>query len=80
MATVGEDLIERGRVKGEAKGEANGEAKGEAKAILAVLFARGLVVSDEDRTRVLGCTELPTLDRWLRAAVVCEESGALFTH
>jgi hypothetical protein len=51
-----------------AEGEARGEARGKARAVLAVLAARGLAVSDEIRSRVLACTDLSTLDRWIARA------------
>jgi hypothetical protein len=44
--------------------------EGKAEAVLAVLAARGLTVGDEPRRRVLACTDLATLDRWLARAVV----------
>jgi hypothetical protein len=34
-----------------------------------VLAARGLSASKAQRTRVLGCGDVPTLARWLRQAV-----------
>ena len=68
----------RGEAEGEAKGEARGEAKGEAKAILRVLSARGLCVPDEVRDRVIGCTDIARLERWLDRAVVAETAGDIF--
>ena len=78
LAAVVEEFINEGRVKGLAEGTALGQAKGKVDGILAVLSARGLAITDERRVRVLGSTHLPTLDRWLRTAAVCEEPGALF--
>jgi len=51
-----------------AKAEAKGLAEGEAKALLAVLEARGVRVSDEARARVLACTDTTQLADWLRKA------------
>jgi predicted transposase/invertase (TIGR01784 family) len=56
-----------------------GEATGTAKAILAVLAARGLVVDEAIRARILGCTDAATLGRWLPRAVTAtsaEEAAA----
>ena len=63
--------------KGEAKGEARGKALGKAEGILAVLAARGLLVSDALRERILGCTEVATLDVWIRRAVVASSADAV---
>lgn len=59
-----------------ARGE--GEAKGEAKAILRVLSARGVCVSDEVRERVTGCTDIVQLERWLDRAVVATSVDDVF--
>ena len=56
---------------GEAEGKAEGEAEGKAKAVLAVLAARGLAVSDTQRTRVLAERDLAVLDRWITRAATC---------
>jgi hypothetical protein len=53
----------------EARGEARGKAEGKAEALLTILSARGLTVTDAQRAVVLGCTVDATLDRWIRAAV-----------
>ncbi|APR77248.1 Hypothetical protein A7982_02595 [Minicystis rosea] len=64
--------------KGEAEGKAEGEAKGKAESILAVLAARGIPVSETIRQRILGCTDLATLDAWLpRAVVVATAAGVV---
>jgi hypothetical protein len=48
--------------------EARGEARGEARALLTLLAARGLPVSDAVRTQIVTCTDLATLDRWIARA------------
>lgn len=52
-----------------AQGRAGGKADGTAQAILAVLSTRGLEVPASVRERILGSTELATLEEWLRRAV-----------
>ena len=47
---------------------AKGRAEGRAHAILDVLEARGVHVSDEARARVLACTDAAQLATWLRKA------------
>jgi hypothetical protein len=76
MTTAAQQLIARG----EARGKAEGEAKGKAEGVLAIFEARGLPVAQSDRERILTCHDLPTLDRWLRAAVTCESVEAIFSH
>lgn len=46
-----------------------------ARAILRVLAARGLVLSPSEAARVLACTDLPTLERWLLGAATADEIG-----
>jgi hypothetical protein len=49
--------------------EARGEARGEAKMLLTVLAARGFVVDEATRARVLACTDAALLEGWGRRAV-----------
>jgi predicted transposase YdaD len=67
-----------GRAEGEAKGRAEGEAKGKAQAILAVLEARGLAITDAQRAAVVGCTDVEQLERWVRQAATVKTAEALF--
>ncbi len=69
-----------GRAEGKAEGEAEGEARGEANALLRVLAARKLSVSDAQRERILGCTDLPSLNRWIERAVTAETTDAVFAE
>lgn len=45
------------------------EARGEAKMLLTVLAARGFVVDEATRARVLACTDAALLEGWGRRAV-----------
>jgi hypothetical protein len=51
---------------------AQGEARGRAHALLTVLAARGIEVTDAARTRIAECTDLVALDRWLASAVTAQ--------
>jgi Uma2 family endonuclease len=51
-------------------------ARSRADAILSVLKARGIVVSDRTRKRILSCSDLSTLDRWLGAAATTATAEA----
>ena len=73
------DFAKTHQAKGRAEGRAEGEAKGEARGVLAVLDARGLVVSAEQKARILACTDLEALDRWIRKAVTITSTDDLFT-
>jgi hypothetical protein len=54
-----------GKAEGEAKGKAEGEAKGKADAVVKILMRRGLTLSADQQRRIVACTDLATLDRWL---------------
>ena len=63
------EVFAEGEAKGRAEGVAEGEARGKRDALLAILSARRLVPSDEQRARIEGCSKLAQLDRWIvRAA------------
>ena len=57
---------------------AEGEARGEAKAVIAVLDARGIAVSDEARARIEGCSDPSQLEKWVRLAVTARAVDELF--
>jgi len=67
-----------GKAKGEAEGEAKGEARGEAKALLLILRRRGLAMTDEQQQRIVTCTDLATVDRWLDRAFSVASVDELF--
>jgi hypothetical protein len=56
--------------RGEARGEVRGEAKGAAAAVLKVLQARGVAVSEAQRQEILACHDLDRLDHWLNRAAL----------
>ena len=62
------------------RGKAEGEARGEAQAVLAVLEARGLVPTEQQRQRILDCTDLKQLNSWVRNAVTLVDVEELFTR
>jgi hypothetical protein len=57
------------RDEGKAEGKAEGCAEGEARALLAVLSARGLTVTEHQVAQIRSCSDLERLERWLRRAV-----------
>jgi predicted transposase YdaD len=72
--TEGERLIEQGWQRGLAEGRAEG-AKAQADALLRVLAARNLAVSDELRARIETCTDSTTLSRWIERAVTVQSAS-----
>lgn len=60
------------------QGEARGEARGEAKALLAILDARGVELSNEDRGRITACTDLTQLETWVRKAATATKIQDLY--
>ena len=63
-----------------AEGRVEGEARGKAEDILAIIEARALPVSDEQRRRILECTELGRLGAWVRKAVTLTDVDELFAQ
>ena len=55
-----------------------GRTVGKAEDILAVLDARNLDVTDAERERIAGCTDLRQLATWIRRAVTVEKTSDLF--
>ncbi|WP_242883348.1 hypothetical protein [Actinomadura litoris] len=70
--------LAKGEAIGQAKGEATGEVKGEAKALLLMLGARGVSVSDGVRERIRACKDLDQLERWILRAASVESVEELF--
>jgi hypothetical protein len=64
--------------RGAAQGEARGEARAERRAVLAVLEARGLAVTDDVRERITTCTDIEQLDAWVRRAATATTVDDLF--
>ena len=58
-----------------AEAKAEGAAIGKAEAVLSVLAARGLAVSDAQRTAILACRNVTQLDRWLQGAATAASAG-----
>jgi hypothetical protein len=59
-------------------GEAAGEVKAEVKAVLKILAARGMPVSDGARARIAACTDPAVLERWIERAVTAATVDELF--
>jgi len=65
-----EELRTESIAAGRAEGIAAGRAEGQAEAVLTVLHARGIAISDADRVRILGEQDVERLKRWVEKAIV----------
>ena len=54
-----------------------GKAAGEATAILIILRARGVPVSQQTHDRITSCTDLRQLETWLRHAATASSADQL---
>jgi hypothetical protein len=61
--------IAKGRTEGRTEGLAEGLARGRAEGVLRILAARGIALNEEERQRILSCTDLNTLDQWFERAL-----------
>lgn len=64
--------------KHQALGRAEGRAEGEARSVLRVLAARGVPVTEEHQARILACTDVAVLERWITRAVSITNADELF--
>ena len=79
MHPQGVQLFDEALQKSFESGQLVGRAGEKAADVLDVLDARGLAVTGEQRERILGCTDLDQLNRWLRRAVAVASADELFT-
>ena len=68
-----------GRAEAHKSELAEGAAAAKAAAILAVLAARGLVVTARDRAHIENCRDLETLDRWIMRAATAASVEEVLT-
>jgi hypothetical protein len=61
-----------------AEGEARGKARGKAEDILVVFEQRGIDVDERSRELIESCTDLDTLNGWLRRAFKVDKASDLF--
>ena len=57
-----------------------GKAEAKAADVVAVLESRGIRLSSAHRQRILECTELETLDQWIRKAALVTTADDLFAE
>ena len=78
MLPEAEKIVERFMREERQRFFEEGRAAEKATDVLEVLDARGLVVTDAQRERILGCTDLEMLARWVRRAATVSATDALF--
>jgi flagellar biosynthesis/type III secretory pathway protein FliH len=78
FALTREEGIEQGREQGLEQGLEQGIAVGEAKALLSLLEARQLEVSDDDCKRILATADVEQLDRMVRRAATAASTAEIF--
>jgi hypothetical protein len=85
MTTIDPEFGERFRARwlrdvhnAHQRGFAEGRATGKVGAILEVLQARGLELSEEQRQRIASCRDLDRLSAWLERAVGAVSAECLF--
>ena len=57
---------------------AEGRAEGIADGVLRVLNKRGVAITDQQRARIAGCTDLDQLNEWLDRAVTVAQASDVF--
>jgi predicted transposase/invertase (TIGR01784 family) len=72
MTTIAESLIE--------KGWAKGLAQARAEDVLRILSKRGISVDESARQRILGCTDMETLDQWFDRALTATRLSDLLMN
>ena len=65
--------------QGRAEGKSEGKAEGKAESVLAILSARGLTLSPEERRAILASTDLEHLDRWIARALTVQSVAELLS-
>ena len=61
-----------------AEGKVEGKVEGKIEAVIAVLSARGIPVSDEGRARIEACKDAATLGRWIVRAATAASIEEIF--
>jgi flagellar biosynthesis/type III secretory pathway protein FliH len=70
--------LAKGLEKGLVEGHKSGLAEGKSSALLTILGARGLVVSDIVRERIMACKDAALLDKWITSALTAQSVNDVF--
>lgn len=58
--------------------EAKGKAEGAAYALFTIIDARSIVLSDEERPRVLAAREMSEIEAWIKRAITAMSPAEVF--
>lgn len=72
------DFARKYVAEGREEGREEGRAEGETRALLAVLAARGVEMSDDARERITNCTDIEQIEAWIRLAATADSTDVLF--
>jgi hypothetical protein len=64
--------------QGRAEGRVEGQVEGRAEAVIEILDARRVKMSDDDRTRITACQDIEQLTTWIRRAATADSVDDLF--
>jgi hypothetical protein len=70
--------LAEGKAEGRVEGKAEGRVEGKAEALLKILMRRGLTPTVKQRSRVIECADLATLERWLDRSLTVDSFEELF--
>lgn len=65
--------------RGEREGELKGELKGKRETLFRLMARAGIVLTDEERLRIQGNTDIATLDRWLDNVLGAKTAAEVLT-
>ena len=72
-------VIQTIRAESEAKGKIEGKVEGKIEALLRLVARVGLPLGEDERARILACTDGATLDRWLDKVLGAKSAADLFS-
>jgi len=70
--------LAEGHKSGLAEGHKSGLAEGKCSALLTILGARGIVVSDVVRERIMACKDAALVDQWITSALTGQSVKDVF--
>jgi hypothetical protein len=73
-----DEALQKSFDRGQQQGQQQGALASKAADVIAVLEARGLEVTDEQRERITSAADLDLLDRWVRRAATISATDELF--
>jgi hypothetical protein len=76
---VKSDFAKKYVAEGKSEGKVEGRAEGKAEAIFIILSGRGMPISVETRSRILACTDVGQLDKWIQRASTAVAIEDLFS-